>query len=108
MSGLCEKPVRKGGGIENDESSCERNFGLQVTHLLGKPLLRVFPELRGIHQLEPGWGLNIVPPPEPRHPQVRVSSLPRVFLAAALFKKPTVGLSGRTQPSALNPHRTGP
>jgi len=35
-----------------------------VTHLLGKPLLRVFPELRSIHQLEPGWGLNIVPPPD--------------------------------------------
>ena len=35
-----------------------------MTHLLGKPLLRVFPELRGITQLESGWGLNIVPPPE--------------------------------------------
>ena len=43
---------------------------LQVTHLLGKPLLRVFPELRSIHQLEPGWGLNIVPPPDPEGSEV--------------------------------------
>jgi hypothetical protein len=41
----------------------------QVTHLLGKPLLRVFPELRGIHQLESGWGLNIVPPPDHDTPE---------------------------------------
>ena len=43
----------------------------QVTHLLGKPLLRVFPELRGIHQLESGWGLNIVPPPDHDSSEVR-------------------------------------
>ena len=44
---------------------------LQVTHLLGKPLLRVFGQMRRILEVEPGWGLNIVPPPVPRSPQVR-------------------------------------
>jgi len=37
----------------------------QVTHLLGKPLLRTFDPLRKTVQLSPGWGLNIVPPPQP-------------------------------------------
>jgi hypothetical protein len=44
---------------------------MQVTHLLGKPLLRVFGQMRRILEVEPGWGLNIVPPPVPRSPQVR-------------------------------------
>ena len=44
-----------------------------MTHLLGKPLLRVFGQMRRILEVEPGWGLNIVPPPIPRSPQVRSS-----------------------------------
>jgi hypothetical protein len=50
---------------------------VQVTHLLGKPLLRVFGQMRRILEVEPGWGLNIVPPPVPRSPQVRSVAPPR-------------------------------
>lgn len=37
----------------------------QVTHLLGKPLLRRFEALRRAEQVMPARGLDIVPPPQP-------------------------------------------
>ena len=60
---------------------------MQVTHLLGKPLLRVFGQMRRILEVEPGWGLNIVPPPVPRSPQVRphCAVLARLTLHNPLF-----------------------
>lgn len=51
-----------------------------MTHLLGKPLLREFGQMRRILQVEPGWGLNIVPPPTPRSPQVLACTMLHIHL----------------------------
>jgi len=56
------------------DSNLHHETRAQVTHLLGKPLLRVFGPMRRIVQMEPGWGLNIVSPPVPRSPQVQNSA----------------------------------
>ena len=53
---------------------------LQVTHLLGKPLMRVFAQPRGLSQVEPGWGLNIVAPPELSIGDVRYHAHSRPYM----------------------------
>lgn len=70
---------------------------LQVTHLLGKPLLRVFGQMRRILQIEPGWGLNIVPPPVPRSHQVCELETPRTCLIHLLIQGLLTLLVSRAQ-----------
>ena len=59
------------------KGACLRPAGVsQVSQLLGRPLQRCHAEPRRIELVEPGWGLNIVPPPEPRENRVSHHSLP--------------------------------
>lgn len=64
-------------------------WGAQVTHLLGKPLLRTFDPLRKTVQLSPGWGLNIVPPPQPH--RLFVSRTPSTISAVDALTFPGCG-----------------
>lgn len=51
---------------------------LQISQLLGRSLQRTYKEPRKIRMVETGWGLNIVPPPEPREGGVRLAPSPHL------------------------------